>query len=687
MNALRARLSWLTHRRVNILAVALCLAHVWMAASVSRHFSTTYDEIAHITAGYIYGTEHDLRFQPENGNLPQRLMALPLLWLDVNEVPGDYFAWPDGDVWAMGEAFFYTQGNDPDQLLAMARTVIAVVSGLLCWTIFVWSRGLFGLRGGLISLTLAAFSPTMLAHGGLATSDTTATLAFCVALLAWWRLYHRVTFGRILIAGFTLGLLAVAKYSALLFAPIAILLGGIRMLHPAPLLGVWRDRRCRWIGREKFAVLGTASLVAGLLAWTTLWGFFEFRFHPAPDPTTREFLNDWDQLFLESPPPVRRLADGKPAAQDPANYDPGIIQTFGRIALEWKLLPEAYVHGLLVVDRYSRSRLAFFAGEYRNTGWWTYFPTAFLTKTTGSTLILSLTGVFLALRSPRLRRIGYRLAPLLVLAGIYGATILSSNLSIGHRHTLPLYPLVFILAGAAGALVKRSWLQAMVIMGLILHVGISFAARPYYLAYFNHLAGGPDNAYRMFVDSTLDWGQDLPGLAQWIAENPQEQPVYLSYFGYGDPIAYGINATRVGDSYFDRHARKVPAAISGGTYAISATMLRRVYTPVRGPWTPSFEATYARTQTWVQGFIAAPAGATIHDLDGSPMSDAAVTERLWNYEALQFGRLCHLLEYREPVANVGYSILIYHLTDHEVSTALYGTLHELNDLIADSLDR
>ena len=63
------------------------------------------------------------------------------------------------------------------------------------------------------------------------------------------------------------------------------------------------------------------------------------------------------------------------------------------------------------------------------------------------------------------------------------------------------------------------------------------------------------------------------------------------------------------------------------------------------------------------------------------MSEAAVTERLWTYEALQFGRLCLLLENIEPEENIGYSILIYRLTDEEVNTALYGDLHAVYDLI------
>ncbi|GAB5560752.1 MAG: phospholipid carrier-dependent glycosyltransferase [Synoicihabitans sp.] len=658
-----------------------------MAASVSRNFSTTYDEIAHVTAGYFYWTANDMRFQPENGNFPQRWGALPLLLnQEIKSVPRDHFAWDVGNVWALGETFFYDLGNDPATLLASARAMIALLSGALCWLIFVWSRELFGAVGGLISLALAAFSPTLLAHGGFATSDTAATLCFYLAVTAWWRLLHKLTLLRVMAAGVCVGLLAVAKFSALLFAPIAAAMIVVRMLKPAPLGYGILSRAARLTGFRRLTGLIAGGAVAALIAWTVLWGFYEFRFHPTPNPDERDYLNQWEQVLLEQPPPVRTLADGTPASISEADYSPGIIQSFSRFALHRQLLPEAYINGLLNVDRYSRSRLAYFAGEWGNTGWVTFFPTAFLTKTSLPVLLSFTMSVVLLMRSPRSRRLIYRLTPLWVLAAVYGATILSSNLSIGHRHMLPLYPLIFVLAGLLVSLPKPRWRAGIIGVILAAHVATSFAIRPHYLAYFNAFAGGPENGHKLLVDSSLDWGQDLPGLADWINENENQNPVYLSYFGYGDPRFYGITTTRFGDSYFDRHARTVPASLSGGTYAISATMLRRVYTPVRGAWNPSFEATYAQLQAWVNQFAQHSSEVARVDLQGNPLSQEEVTERLWNYEALQFGRLCHLLEHREPDESIGYSILVYQLTDQEVETALYGSLQELNDLIISSLD-
>src|SRR5688572_11943047 len=61
------------------LAVLLSLFHAVLAVTATAGKSTTADEIAHLTAGHAYNTRNDYRLQPENGNLPQRWAALPLL--------------------------------------------------------------------------------------------------------------------------------------------------------------------------------------------------------------------------------------------------------------------------------------------------------------------------------------------------------------------------------------------------------------------------------------------------------------------------------------------------------------------------------------------------------------------------------------------------------------------------------
>lgn len=209
---------------------------------------------------------------------------------------------------------------------------------------------------------------------------------------------------------------------------------------------------------------------------------------------------------------------------------------------------------------------------------------------------------------------------------------------------------------------------------LVWHAGESWWIRPHYLAYFNPIGGGPAEAHRLFVDSSLDWGQDLPGLRTWLAEHARDEKVFLSYFGSGDPVHEGIVATRFGDGYFDWAQRVTPPDLQGGVYAISATMFRRVYTHVRGPWDESYERAYQQLRTWLASAAGTPAGTLPRDLDGAALSAEEVRARLFRYEHLQFGRLCHFLDRRAVDDHVGYSILIFRLTNEEVQRALYGPL-------------
>jgi len=113
----------------------------------------------------------------------------------------------------------------------------------------------------------------------------------------------------------------------------------------------------------------------------------------------------------------------------------------------------------------------------------------------------------------------------------------------------------------------------------------STAIFPHYLAYFNELAGGPDNGYKYLVDSNLDWGQDLKGLKRYMEAHGIER-VWLSYFGTARPEYYGItydylpsyviwNPEHVWEEVF-RFDTLPPLR---GTVAISATNLQGVYFP------------------------------------------------------------------------------------------------------------
>src|ERR1019366_3020034 len=261
------------------LAAGVLLALFWgMAASVSREHSTTADEIFHLTAGYGYWTLGDYRLQPENGNLPQRWAALPLLVEPVHFPATDQPAWRSADVAEIGQQFFYEAGNDLPRMLASARAMIALL-GVACGVlVFRWSRSLFGPTGAIVSTALYTFCPLLLAQAGLATSDMAAALGFLAATLTGWRLLHRVTPARVLLAGLAWGGLALAKFSAPLFAAMFAAMLVVRLARGAPLPLRLGTRRARVSGRRALGALFAASVAALLVAVAVIWSAYGFRF-------------------------------------------------------------------------------------------------------------------------------------------------------------------------------------------------------------------------------------------------------------------------------------------------------------------------------------------------------------------------------------------------------------------------
>jgi 4-amino-4-deoxy-L-arabinose transferase-like glycosyltransferase len=665
-------------------AGALLAVYWWMATSVSPRHCPVGDELIHLTAGYAYWTAGDLRFQPENGNLPQRWAALPLLAQQLRFPPPAGDAWRQADVGRIGFAFFYTLGNDLSRMLQTGRAMMALFGVAVGAMVFAWSRSLFGQAGAFVSLVLCVFCPNLLAHGGLITSDMAATAGFLAATLAWWRLAHRVTAGRVVLAGATLGGLALAKFSAVMFLPMLAVLLLVRLARGAPLpvrLGPGRGRVRGW---RRAAVLCAAGGAAALIAGGLLWAAYDFRF--AATPTTNRagasFNFSWDEVLLTKSAPAAGQA--LPYDVNPGNLRAGWAQTNIRLARDYRLLPEPYLYGLAYVFRFAGWRPAFLNGETRATGWWQFFPIAFALKTPLPVFgLLALAAVAIGLPGRRWKRnrdqrppranLLYRLSPLLILPGVYWAFAVTSHLDIGLRHILPTYPALYVLAGAAGWFFRRRPRWAGVLVAVLLGwlVAASWWIRPDYLAYFNPLAGGPAHGYRHLVDSSLDWGQDLPGLQDWIerAARPGER-VFLSYFGSGDPLYYGIHATRVGDDFFDLRERPALPEMQSGLYCLSATMFQHIYTQVRGPWSDAYEKDYQRLTRWFTHFAQHPDPANARDLDGSLLTRPQVLDRLFALGQLRFGRLCHYLRDRAPDAEVGYSILIFRLTGDDIRQAL-----------------
>jgi hypothetical protein len=600
-----------------VAAAALLLLFWWLAVSASRHHSQTSDELPHITAGYAYDKFGDYRMHSENGILPQRVFGLSPLLIGV-QFPTDQTYWENSVYWQIGWDFFYGLDNPTDRIVLQARALNALFGVALGAFIFFVARRWHGRTGGLLALGFYALCPNFLAHGALATSDVAATL--CLTLASWffWRHLERRDVQSGLLAALMSGLALVAKFNGILIAPIFALLALVDAFGRGA-----RGRRPARFGWNFLLCLGQA---AGGVA--IIWAFFGFRYgaQGAGTPRLLHFAWPWADMLAS------------------LGWKAGIIQT----AVDWKLLPEAWLYGLTNVLAGQTARPAFFAGDYSVHGWPQFFPTVFLAKTPLAMLGALLLALVLAWlggrkRPAESRRDSWlRLAPLAVPSLIVGLTAVTSHLNIGHRHILPVYPVLFVAVGGLAALRGR-WRVVPVAL-LAGQAFASFSIRPNYMAFFNSAAGGPENAYRLVTDSSLDWGQDLPALNDWLAANRQPgEKLYLSYFGSAWPPHYGVRPTHFLPAINIARPPFQPYELEPGLYAISATSLSEVYSGYSGPWREEWQALYDHSPVESEGF-----------------------------DRLRFARLCKYLQRRRPDANAGYSILIFRLTAVDLQAALHG---------------
>ena len=638
-------------------AVALLLAlHFALAVCSKLHESTTSDELVHLTGGYTYWKFNDYRIHPENGNLPQRWVALPA-WLAGSKFPGlDQEYWRKSDSWVMGHEFFYETGEDHFPKLMAARAMTALLSVALGALVFLWSRRLFGTAGGFVSLLFFTFSPTLLAHGGLATSDVCMALFMLASVGAWWRHLRNPGAAGFALSAVLFGLACVAKFSAPLIPPMLLLCA---VAHAASRPGQ--------VGRVLRSAAGHA-----LVAYAVIWAFYGFRYSAfnASLPAAERFIYDWPEIYS------RIGATGQ------------VIHLLERL----RALPEAFLYGASYVVDTSHQRGAFLNGEYSIFGWRSFFLWTFMMKSTIPFILAAGVGVWVAVRGrPGGPGAGARLlpfVPLLSLLAVYWAFSVTSHLNIGHRHLIPTYPALFVLTGALGPWLARplGW-RALLVGGLALwHVGESLWIYPHYLAYFNELVGGPRKGYLHLVDSSLDWGQDLPGLKAWLDTNLRPgEDAYLAYFGTGEPRYYRMPVRRL--AYINGFLEDEPYVPLGpGVYCVGASMLQQVYSSVRGPWTIELEKEYQLLRTFEPVFRAYaedPSARARFNREMPPEKWRASRDRFLH---LRFARLCYYLRVRRPDAVIGYSIFVYRLDAGEVRAATAGSLRDWSLLIEKSGD-
>ncbi len=444
-----------------IVVILLCLLFIQAITSI-KNKSITVDEISHLSSGYSYIKTGDFRLNVEALPLIDMISALPLLFLNP-KLPLDHPSWINAKSfeyegqyhWEFGNQFFFQYNNNPDQILFFGRIPVMLLSVLLGLFVFRWAKEIYGIKAGLFALFLYSFSPNILAHSRLATVDLGASCFNFIAVYYFWRFLRNISVKSLIIAGITLGLAELSKFTALYLIPVYFILAFVFLYKNKKEASLVR----LLTHKKTYTLLGLLFIIFIIAFFIILTGF------------------------------------------------------------GFKGFPAYILGFKYVIWHANAGHPAYFFGQHSMYGWWYYYIVAFLIKTPIATLIFMILSLvlFKKIRNKDIVNELFIATPIITL--IIFSFFNHINIGLRHILAIYPFVFVFVGKIVNLKIKKQIFFTALLILLCLWYAISSVMIYPHYLAYFNEIVGGPDNGHKYLLDSNLDWGQDLKGLKVYMEKN------------------------------------------------------------------------------------------------------------------------------------------------------------------------
>ncbi len=526
-------------------AALLAFMSLQMLAVVWRK-SITVDEIVMIPAAYYHLAAGNCQLVHEHPPLSKILAGLPLLFIQPDETDSRRLGHPPDSLagkWTYEERFWEENPRLFESISFWARVPLIALTVLTGILVFAFARELFGATAAVLAVALFALEPTLNAHGRVVQTDVPAAFGYLLTTYALYKYLRAPSLKRALLLGAAGGVACLTKFSMLMVAPA---IGAVYLAL------CWRGRRTE----------GTAKSVATHALVTMLAALFVIN---------AAYFFDHRPLGVEG---VKWLRDGAP------EYPNAIVRFVEAVTY---VLPTDFVLGILWQVWHNRSgHNAGLLGMYSRTGWWYYFPVAFVLKATIPFLLLSLAslgwGVERVIRG-RERRFLFLLVPF----AFYAAASIAGALNLGVRYFLPGYMFLFILGGA---LLERMWRAkrsrpagAVLAAALLAWMCVEAArAYPDHMSYMNQLARAKPHWWYL-SDSNVEWGDDTRELAEYLRSKGETKVRAMFLAGFLTLHHYGVD-------YLDAFA--VPKGPPPRYTAIGASFLNGSTVPdSAGDWKPA----------------------------------------------------------------------------------------------------
>lgn len=597
-------------RTIQRCAIALMVVHAMLLGWESYVNSPNLDEPAHLASGISHWTFGRFDLYRVNPPLVRLIAAAPVMWCDAKT---DWSGWMSNSPYARSEFHAGTQfviqnGMTGFWYFTLARWACIPLCLVGLWTVFEWAKELYGGPAGLTAMCLYCFCPNCVAWGASITPDAAGASLGIFAAYTFWKWLRDPVWTRMLLAGLALGFAEAAKGTwVILFA-----------LWPAIWLIYWLFPRKPTAPNSTVEAQGpaTATVQAPAARIPRFWQLvtvmlisvyvinLSFGFEQ-----TGKQLKDF--TF------VSKTLSGQDHPPQGAN----------RFAESWLgqlpvPFPANYVRGLDVQKGdFERGKWSYLCGEQKIGGWWYYYLIGFLVKSPVSSLALFAVATLLAV-GRRKYRSTWQNELMLLLPAIVVFVVVSSQTGFSRylRYALPVLPFAYIHIGrVAISILQGPRILSLLAMLCCLGATVeSLAIYPHSMSFFNQLAGGPWGGPAYLVDANVDWGQDLLFLKKWYDQHPEARPLHLVYFGHLDisPAAAEIESQPVPGYLFPADRKSKTEEMDGpqpGWFAVSVNHIR--------------------------GY---------HHYEG---------------DRPQYTYFQHL----KPVAQAGYSIYIYHLTEEQAN--------------------
>lgn len=452
-----------------------------LMAKAAINDSPTSDEPPHILSGYVFLRYGHNFIDQEHPLLAKSMAAAPLLFQNLkNDLSDSDYSQqryvPDvGKMFDHSRNFLIYGGNNPDQILFWSRLPMIFLTLAFGFVVFLLARKFFGNFVGMVALFFYATEPLFLANGPLVNTDIAAAGFIITSVYALVLYSERQSHKRLVFLGLTLTAALLSKFSTFYLLPISLLL----------MLFIYHQKNIRLyshLGILVALVFGLISIFYGVIGFqdTGLLGFIPIRFFA------------------------------------------GLIGS--------------------VVTVSTSDRFTYLLGESYFGSKIYYFPILIATKTQ----LLTLFGILLSLilfwqGKIHLTRVNaiFFFTPFLIFLGL----ALVAKFNIGVRHVAPLYPFFVILAAAGfvgtiriltknlASNLKLSTIS-LVLLALVCLRGYSILTTyPHFLSYYNFVAGGTNNGWKVANDANYDWGQDVKRLAEFVRDNNINSLAFDNYTG------------------------------------------------------------------------------------------------------------------------------------------------------------